>query len=334
MTTYKVFYCKTFFFSLSLSPLKACSGGLASRKSNPYNPSHHPHQHHSQMTVQSILSPVTPRPPVVGVTGGSSPNGPYDYSTGNFDTYHHSHHSHSFHNHHHKSPSSQSSSAGSNSTQVSSISNPNKPKSKPRRRVATVAQRRAANIRERRRMYNLNTAFDKLRKKVPTFAYEKRLSRIETLRLAIMYISFMSELVDKTNSSTSTSTSSASSSQSSNLKDSSDPIGANRKSDENLVPSKEENPRRSYSPPSSVSSSTHYSGPDGTSLWNSGYSHHHSHPYLERYGPSSFWTEHYGSAFGTSTSTPSISGNQNGQTCSGEISNNFGSTLTSALARY
>ncbi|CAG2056958.1 unnamed protein product [Timema podura] len=66
---------------------------------------------------------------------------------------------------------------------------------KPRRRVATMAQRRAANIRERRRMFNLNEAFDKLRRKVPTFAYEKRLSRIETLRLAITYISFMSELL-------------------------------------------------------------------------------------------------------------------------------------------
>ncbi|QQP49041.1 hypothetical protein FKW44_009554 [Caligus rogercresseyi] len=52
-----------------------------------------------------------------------------------------------------------------------------------------MAQRRAANIRERRRMYNLNEAFDRLRTKVPTFAYEKRLSRIETLRLAITYIS-------------------------------------------------------------------------------------------------------------------------------------------------
>ena len=30
---------------------------------------------------------------------------------------------------------------------------------------------------------------------VPTFAYEKRLSRIETLRLAITYISFMGELL-------------------------------------------------------------------------------------------------------------------------------------------
>ncbi|GFT64751.1 protein Fer3 [Trichonephila clavipes] len=68
-------------------------------------------------------------------------------------------------------------------------------KSKTRRRVATIAQRRAANIRERRRMFNLNSAFDKLRKKVPTFAYEKRLSRIETLRLAIMYIAFMTEVV-------------------------------------------------------------------------------------------------------------------------------------------
>ncbi|XP_026464532.1 protein Fer3-like [Ctenocephalides felis] len=69
---------------------------------------------------------------------------------------------------------------------------------KPRRRVASVAQRRAANIRERRRMFNLNEAFDKLRRKVPTFAYEKRLSRIETLRLAITYIGFMSELLGGT----------------------------------------------------------------------------------------------------------------------------------------
>ncbi|XP_055856531.1 protein Fer3 [Episyrphus balteatus] len=69
---------------------------------------------------------------------------------------------------------------------------------KPRRRVASMAQRRAANIRERRRMFNLNEAFDKLRRKVPTFAYEKRLSRIETLRLAITYIGFMTELLTGT----------------------------------------------------------------------------------------------------------------------------------------
>ncbi|XP_005076321.1 fer3-like protein [Mesocricetus auratus] len=64
-----------------------------------------------------------------------------------------------------------------------------------RKRVITYAQRQAANIRERKRMFNLNEAFDRLRRKVPTFAYEKRLSRIETLRLAIVYISFMTELL-------------------------------------------------------------------------------------------------------------------------------------------
>ena len=69
--------------------------------------------------------------------------------------------------------------------------------------MATVQQRRAANIRERRRMFNLNEAFDRLRTKVPTFAYEKRLSRIETLRLAITYISFMDELVTTNGSSSS-----------------------------------------------------------------------------------------------------------------------------------
>ena len=78
--------------------------------------------------------------------------------------------------------------------------------------MATVAQRRAANIRERRRMFNLNEAFDKLRRKVPTFAYEKRLSRIETLRLAITYISFMDQVIRneaKPSSSSSSSTAAA-----------------------------------------------------------------------------------------------------------------------------
>ncbi|XP_077978650.1 uncharacterized protein LOC144434070 [Glandiceps talaboti] len=65
-----------------------------------------------------------------------------------------------------------------------------------RRRVVSMAQRKAANIRERRRMFSLNEAFDELRKHVPTFAYEKRLSRIETLRLAIVYISFMIDVLN------------------------------------------------------------------------------------------------------------------------------------------
>ncbi|KAM4725218.1 protein Fer3-like [Anableps anableps] len=67
-----------------------------------------------------------------------------------------------------------------------------------RRRIITGVQRQAANVRERKRMFSLNEAFDELRRKVPTFAYEKRLSRIETLRLAIVYISFMMDLLENT----------------------------------------------------------------------------------------------------------------------------------------
>ncbi|XP_072027976.1 uncharacterized protein [Amphiura filiformis] len=69
-------------------------------------------------------------------------------------------------------------------------------KSSKRRRVTTVSQRKAANVRERRRMFNLNEAFDLLRKRVPAFSYEKRLSRIDTLRLAVIYIGFMQDVVD------------------------------------------------------------------------------------------------------------------------------------------
>ncbi|XP_056596742.1 pancreas transcription factor 1 subunit alpha [Triplophysa dalaica] len=65
-----------------------------------------------------------------------------------------------------------------------------------RKRVISSVQRQAANIRERRRMFSLNEAFDLLRRKVPTFAYEKRLSRIETLRLAMVYIDFMKEILN------------------------------------------------------------------------------------------------------------------------------------------
>ncbi|XP_006814556.1 uncharacterized protein LOC102805963 [Saccoglossus kowalevskii] len=73
-----------------------------------------------------------------------------------------------------------------------------RPKStKPKRkRVINPTQRKAANVRERKRMFNINEAFDELRKTVPTFAYEKRLSRIETLKLAIMYISFLGDVVN------------------------------------------------------------------------------------------------------------------------------------------
>ncbi|XP_034943622.1 myogenic factor 6 isoform X2 [Chelonus insularis] len=56
-------------------------------------------------------------------------------------------------------------------------------------------QRNAANIRERRRMLSINSAFDALRGHVPTFPYEKRLSKIDTLRLAIAYIALLTEVL-------------------------------------------------------------------------------------------------------------------------------------------
>ncbi|XP_064614428.1 helix-loop-helix protein 13-like [Liolophura sinensis] len=56
-------------------------------------------------------------------------------------------------------------------------------------------QRHAANIRERKRMMSINTAFEELRCHVPTFPYEKRLSKIDTLRLAIAYIALLRDIL-------------------------------------------------------------------------------------------------------------------------------------------
>ncbi|XP_063709916.1 basic helix-loop-helix transcription factor amos isoform X2 [Culicoides brevitarsis] len=64
-----------------------------------------------------------------------------------------------------------------------------------------------SNVRERKRMVRsapngaasmlgINTAFDELRTHVPTFPYEKRLSKIDTLRLAIAYIALLREVLE------------------------------------------------------------------------------------------------------------------------------------------
>ncbi|XP_059142526.1 pancreas transcription factor 1 subunit alpha-like [Physella acuta] len=58
-----------------------------------------------------------------------------------------------------------------------------------------VQQRQAANMRERKRMQSINDAFEGLRAHIPTLPYEKRLSKVDTLRLAIGYIGFLSEIV-------------------------------------------------------------------------------------------------------------------------------------------
>jgi len=59
-----------------------------------------------------------------------------------------------------------------------------------------VVQRQAANMRERKRMQSINDAFEGLRAHIPTLPYEKRLSKVDTLRLAIGYIGFLAELVE------------------------------------------------------------------------------------------------------------------------------------------
>ncbi|XP_064648384.1 helix-loop-helix protein 13-like [Lineus longissimus] len=56
-------------------------------------------------------------------------------------------------------------------------------------------ERHAANIRERKRMLSINSAFEELRYHVPTFPYEKRLSKIDTLRLAIAYIALLRDIL-------------------------------------------------------------------------------------------------------------------------------------------
>ncbi|CAF0851220.1 unnamed protein product [Didymodactylos carnosus] len=61
----------------------------------------------------------------------------------------------------------------------------------------SLAQRHAANLRERKRMQSINDAFEGLRTHIPVLPYEKRLSKVDTLRLAIDYIAFLTDLLDQ-----------------------------------------------------------------------------------------------------------------------------------------
>lgn len=57
-------------------------------------------------------------------------------------------------------------------------------------------RRVAANARERRRMHGLNRAFDKLRSVIPSLENEKKLSKYDTLQMAQIYITELSELLE------------------------------------------------------------------------------------------------------------------------------------------
>lgn len=56
-------------------------------------------------------------------------------------------------------------------------------------------QRQAANARERDRTHSVNTAFTALRTLIPTEPADRRLSKIETLRLASSYISHLANVL-------------------------------------------------------------------------------------------------------------------------------------------
>ncbi|TNN88267.1 Transcription factor 15 [Liparis tanakae] len=58
-----------------------------------------------------------------------------------------------------------------------------------------VPHRNAANARERHRTQNVNTAFTSLRTLIPTEPVDRKLSKIETLRLASSYISHLANVL-------------------------------------------------------------------------------------------------------------------------------------------
>lgn len=67
---------------------------------------------------------------------------------------------------------------------------------KRRRRRATSKYRSAHATRERIRVEAFNVAFAELRKLLPTLPPDKKLSKIEILRLAICYISYLNHVLD------------------------------------------------------------------------------------------------------------------------------------------
>ncbi|KAH7978538.1 hypothetical protein HPB49_005816 [Dermacentor silvarum] len=64
----------------------------------------------------------------------------------------------------------------------------------PKKRTTNQHGRTAANVRERRRMHKLNSAFDELRKVVPSVS-DRKLSKYETLQIAQSYILALKDLL-------------------------------------------------------------------------------------------------------------------------------------------
>ncbi|CAH0559099.1 unnamed protein product [Brassicogethes aeneus] len=81
--------------------------------------------------------------------------------------------------------------------QQNCVSPDNIERSKTRVTPVVLRKRRlAANARERRRMQNLNQAFDRLRTFLPQLGQDRQLSKYETLQMAQTYITALYDLLD------------------------------------------------------------------------------------------------------------------------------------------
>ncbi|XP_066433282.1 transcription factor 15-like isoform X1 [Eleutherodactylus coqui] len=94
------------------------------------------------------------------------------------------------------SDSSEKSLGGGDDCGYSSPSGDNRGKRKRKSKLSGVSkQRQAANARERDRTHSVNTAFTALRTLIPTEPADRKLSKIETLRLASSYISHLANIL-------------------------------------------------------------------------------------------------------------------------------------------
>ncbi|KAI8118733.1 hypothetical protein FF38_07032 [Lucilia cuprina] len=62
--------------------------------------------------------------------------------------------------------------------------------------VRVIKKRNTANKKERRRTQSINNAFSCLREKIPNVPSDTKLSKIKTLKLAILYIKYLVEVLD------------------------------------------------------------------------------------------------------------------------------------------
>uniref|UniRef100_T1GXV3 BHLH domain-containing protein n=1 Tax=Megaselia scalaris TaxID=36166 RepID=T1GXV3_MEGSC len=62
--------------------------------------------------------------------------------------------------------------------------------------VRVVKRRNTANKKERRRTLSINTAFSSLRNRIPNVPSDTKMSKIKTLKLAILYIEYLGKILD------------------------------------------------------------------------------------------------------------------------------------------